>query len=229
VEYFPVWECRHKPDAQAREACGRRHARNAYGGQSRPRRSDVADSPHCAGKCISFNPPPQPPERIVERGSAGPIQLDQVEEKVYNLTDAEPENYAVGSWDVVVHNTNDMPRCRYHTDSTGLAGIKSDMAIKPGRAQCPGGSGVNVEVEPFGPTTPGLNSPARQVGAANRAGTAYVEFDLPASAVPDPMSVGPRNTASIPTKTPLRIGDLNPIFVEVRQWWNLWYFWRWGD
>jgi hypothetical protein len=158
-----------------------------------------------------------------------PVQLDEVEEKVYDFTVAELENHAVGAWGVLVHNTNDVPRCRHHTDSNGLAGIQYDMAINPGRAQCPGGVGVNVEVEPFGPTTPGVNSPARQVGAAKRTGTAYVEFDLPASAVRDPMPVGPRNTASIPTDTPLPIGDLNPIFVEVRQWWNLWYFWATAD
>jgi hypothetical protein len=125
----------------------------------------------------------------------------------------------------VVHGSKGVPRCRHHTDNTGLASIKHDMAINPGRAQCPGGSGVNVEIEPFGPTRPGLNSAAREVGAAKPKGTAYVEFDLPGDAVPDPIPVGPRNTASLPTQKPLSIKDFHPRFVRVRQWWNLWYFW----
>src|SRR5437763_113551 len=54
--------------------------------------------------------------------------------------------------------------------------------------------------------------------------SAYVEIDLPSNAVPT--HVGPRNTAVIPSSGPLPIGGLNPTFVPVRRWWNLWYFWR---
>ncbi len=94
-------------------------------------------------------------ELLPRHGAVVPIesvQLDEVAEKVYNSTVAELQNYAVGGWGVLVHNTNDVPRCRYHTDSEGLAGIQNDMAINPGRAQCPGGSGVNVATR-FSKTT----------------------------------------------------------------------------
>lgn len=77
-------------------------------------------------------------------------------------------------------------------------------------------------MEPFGPTTPGLDGPSAHTGAYQEG--AYVEFDLPSDAVPT--SVGPRITAVIPTTNALRLDGLNPRFVRVRQWWNLWYFWR---
>jgi len=70
--------------------------------------------------------------------------------------------------------------------------------------------GVHVEVEPFGPTTPrtGPGSPGAEVGAAGQG--RYVEFDLPPNAIRT--DVGPRNTAVIPTRTPLPIHDKNPTF-----------------
>jgi hypothetical protein len=51
-----------------------------------------------------------------------------------------------------------------------------------------------------------------------------IRIDQPASTVPT--ITGPRNTVVIPTTGPLPIGSLNPTFVPVRRWWNLWYFWR---
>ena len=37
------------------------------------------------------------------------VRLDEVEERVYNFHVAELQNYAVGVWGVLVHNTNDPP------------------------------------------------------------------------------------------------------------------------
>ena len=100
-----------------------------------------------------------------------------------------------------------------------MRGIESDGIIHPARGDP---AGVHVETPPFGSIKPGLGGPATETGAAMDG--AYVEFDFPSSAVPT--QVGPRNTVVIPTTTPLPIFELNPIFVSVRRWWNLWYFWR---
>lgn len=72
--------------------------------------------------------------------------------------------------------------------------------------------GVDVEVEPFGPT----RSAGDELGAF--AGEAFVEFDLPRNHVPTPW-VGPRNTARIPTGgDSLDISNLNPKFKKVGRW-----------
>jgi hypothetical protein len=115
-----------------------------------------------------------------------------------------------------------LARARHHTDVAGMRGIQRDGAINPARADPPVDTGVHVETQPFGPTKPGLGGPKAETGAASEG--AYVEIDLPSSAVPT--DVGPRNTAVIPASKPLPIGDLNPTFSPVRRWWNLWYFWR---
>jgi hypothetical protein len=100
-----------------------------------------------------------------------------------------------------------------------MRGIQKDGAINPARGDPPG---VHVETEPFGTTKPGRGGPAAETGAASEG--AHVEIDLPDDAIPT--YVGPRNTAVIPTADPLLIKNLNPRFVRVRRWWNLWYFWR---
>jgi hypothetical protein len=81
--------------------------------------------------------------------------------------------------------------------------------------------GVHVEVGPsFGPAARG----AAETGAARPSVQGvYVEFDVPRPVVPTPW-VGPRNTAVIPTTTPLQIGNLNPVFVKPR-WWEFWKWW----
>jgi hypothetical protein len=149
------------------------------------------------------------------------VRVDEVVERVYNFHVAELQNYAVGECGVLVHNTNDPPRARHHTDLEGMRGIQREGAINPGRGEPPG---VHVETEPFGPTTPGRGGPKAETGAAKEG--AYVEIDLPGNAIPDAPPKGPRNTAVIPTADPLPIVGLNPRFVPVRRWWNLWYFWR---
>jgi hypothetical protein len=120
------------------------------------------------------------------------------------------------------------PRCRYHTDTQGLKGIKKDRAIRPsGPARGPV-SGVHVELEPFGPVyslVPG-QSAVEQVGAANRRVQGYyVEFDVPDPARLVPLHVGPRNTAIIPTTTLLPLERLNPQFVRPK-WWHFWNWFR---
>ena len=117
-------------------------------------------------------------------------------------------------------------RARHHTDLEGLRGIRQDRAIKPSRADdppVPGGIGIHLEVEPFGSILPGKNGPKAQTGAAGEG--AYVEIDLPDNAIPYG-HIGPRNTVVIPMDKPLRVEVLNPRFVKVRQWWNLWYCWK---
>lgn len=111
-------------------------------------------------------------------------------------------------------------RCRHHTDAEGLNGIQKDGAIKIARGDPPG---VDVEVEPFGPVSPfSHGNPKDQTGAYGRG--AYVEFDLPSNAVRQPW-LGPRNNARIPTKGPLSVAGLNPVFVILR-WWQPWKWWR---
>jgi hypothetical protein len=97
--------------------------------------------------------------------------------------------------------------------------IRRDGVINPSRGEP---LGIDVETEPFGPTKPWLGGPRVETGAAKEG--AYVEIDLPADTIPT--NVGPRNTAGIPTSDPLPIAGLNPKFVSVRRWWNLWYVWR---
>jgi hypothetical protein len=110
------------------------------------------------------------------------------------------------------------PRGRHHTSPGGMAGIEADGAINAGRS---GGAvpvdGVHVETQPFGP----LRGAYAETGAAGSG--AYVEIDVPPGAIPT--NIGPRNTAVIPTDTALPIGNLNPNFVSVRAWWNLWGLW----
>ena len=115
-----------------------------------------------------------------------------------------------------------MARARHHTNVEGLKGIRKEGAIRVSRADPPVEFGVHVETEPFGSVMPGIGGPHRETGAV--AEGAYVEFDLPDDAVPT--NIGPRRTAVIPTTVPLAIGSLNPRFVVVKRWWNLWYAWR---
>lgn len=74
--------------------------------------------------------------------------------------------------------------------------------------------GVHVEVEPFGSVRPGLTGPKAQTGSA--AEGAFVEIDLPGSAIPTP-GVGPRNTAVIPSSEPLKLGA-DATFRRVWPW-----------
>src|SRR5687767_14818322 len=114
-----------------------------------------------------------------------------------------------------------MARGRHHTDVKGLKGIQRTGFIIPGRGDPPA-PGVHVEIEPFGTPRPGEGGPMRETGAA--AEGAFVEFDLPAETTRT--YLGPRNTAVIPTTESFPLAGLNPVFVRVRCWWNLWYFWR---
>ncbi|MCI0680940.1 MAG: hypothetical protein L0Y71_02450 [Gemmataceae bacterium] len=110
-------------------------------------------------------------------------------------------------------------RCRHHTDLEGLRGIEKDFAINPARHDP---VGVDVEAEPFGPVNPfARRNPKDETGA--NGGGAYVEFDLPANAIPRPL-LGPRNNARIPTDQPLRLDELHPTFVALR-WWQVWKWW----
>jgi len=68
-----------------------------------------------------------------------------------------------------------------------------------------------------GSTRTGLNGPRADTGSA--AEGAFVEFDLPENAIST--QVGPRNTARIPTDTPLPIAPLNPKIVR-RPRWKIW-------
>jgi hypothetical protein len=102
-----------------------------------------------------------------------------------------------------------------------MKGIQKDGAINPSRGVPPG---VDVETEPFGTPKPGLDGPKSGTGAGGEG--AYIEFDLPETAFPTPGISQTRNTARIPTSDALPIGGLNPKFIAVRQWSNLWYFWR---
>jgi hypothetical protein len=119
-------------------------------------------------------------------------------------------------------------RCRHYTTQEGLEGIKRDKVIKPSRGEP--GTGVDVEVEPFGSASPipAHRSPGAEVGAGTQLSTSlasrYIEFDLPEGSIPTPWVSETRNTARIPTGLAgLPIKDLNPRFVIVR-WWQ---FWKW--
>jgi hypothetical protein len=140
---------------------------------------------------------------------------------VYNLEVEDCHTYFVGceEWGFSVWVDN--IRCRHHTDHEGLDGIKKTNEIKAARGTP---HGVDVEVEPFGPVNPySRRSPRTETGAAG--GGAYVEFDLPANAVPQPW-VGPRNNARIPTAgAPLSLNGLNPKFEKIR-WWQFWKWWN---
>jgi hypothetical protein len=108
-------------------------------------------------------------------------------------------------------------RCRHHTDHEGLDGIEKTREIWASRGPA---LGVDVEVEPFGPVNPySRGGPQAETGA--RGGGAYVEFDLPTHAIPQPW-VGPRNSARIPTGgASLSVEGLNPRYVKIR-WWQIW-------
>ncbi len=164
--------------------------------------------------------------------AADRIELRGFEGTVYNMEVDGLHCDTVGQNSVLAHDRNieitgrrdaarntGGARARHHTDAEGVRGIANDGAINPSRGQPPG---VDVETEPFGPTRPGPGGPQAEMGSTTEG--AYVEIDLPDNAVTT--NVGPRNTARIATPDPLPIGELNPKFVRVRRWWNLWYFWR---
>ena len=130
---------------------------------------------------------------------------------------AGPEELAIGGMfgkTLLKSGIPKRPRARHHTDNDGASAIERSQSIKPSRGEPPG---VDVEVEPFGSTRPGLGGPKADTGSAYEG--AYVEFDLPENAIPT--NVGPRNTARIPADGPLPIGRLNPRVVR-RPWWKLW-------
>ncbi len=116
-----------------------------------------------------------------------------------------------------------MPRtvrlARHHTSISALRLIQFSRVIYPSRGEP---AGVHVETEPFGSIVPGIGGPKAETGATSEG--AYVEFLLPDDA--QPTQVGPRNTAVIPIVGPLVLDGLDPRFVNVRRWWNLWFFWR---
>jgi hypothetical protein len=101
-------------------------------------------------------------------------------------------------------------RGRHYTSREGLKGIRRTLTIFPARAADVGGEGVHVERQPFGSARGG----AAETGAFGSG--AYIEFDEPPGALRT--TVGPRNTAVIPTRIPLGLGGLNPEFVEVSSW-----------
>lgn len=116
-------------------------------------------------------------------------------------------------------------RMRHHTHDAGLRKIKVEGAIRASRAWGWIGSGIHVELEPFGTTRsfqPGLHSPKADLGLAENG--AFVEFDAPPYLESVPYTCGPRNTAILITDRPLFLRDLTPLFVKVRRYW--WQFWR---
>ena len=113
-----------------------------------------------------------------------------------------------------------MPRVRHHTDDAGLEGIRQSGAINPARGWGRFATGIHVEVEPFGTLRPGRGGPKDEMGAAGQG--AFVEFDAPSGMVG--YTCGPRNTALIPSDSPLFLDDLNPVYRKVRKWW--WQLWR---
>ena len=101
---------------------------------------------------------------------------------------------------------------RHYTSNEGLAGIKQSQSIVPSRGNP---IGVHVEVGPnFGPAATG----SADTGAAGRG--AFVQFTTPKSSL-QPTYVGPRQTAVIPTQTPLSIARQNPTYVS-KPWWKFW-------
>ena len=109
-------------------------------------------------------------------------------------------------------------RASHFSDAAGIAGIESDMAINASsvaRGAGTGLGGVHVELAPFGP----VSTAAADMGSV-QGGRAFVEFNAPANIVRT--SVGPRNTAIIPTTPSLPLQSLNPTFVAPRPWWKFW-------
>lgn len=116
-------------------------------------------------------------------------------------------------------------RVRHHTGDARLDRIKADNAIAPSRGWVFTRFGVHVEMPPFGTTRPerrGHRSPKADLGIEQDA--AFVEFDLPADAIVEVYSCGPRKTAVIVTDKALTLAGLNSVFVKVRRHW--WEFWR---
>src|SRR5262249_49328672 len=71
------------------------------------------------------------------------VRLDEVEERVYNFHVAELQNYAVGVWGVLVHNTNDPPQSRRPTklDPDPMADTKTEIDLGGGGGDEGGGGG----------------------------------------------------------------------------------------
>src|SRR5438552_599065 len=99
-------------------------------------------------------------------------------------------------------------RVRHHTNDAGLAAIKASGEITVARGWGPTGTGIHVEIEPFGTARPGRGGPVDDMGCAGEG--AYVEFDAPPGMVR--YICGPRQTALIPADRPLRLDGLNPAF-----------------
>ena len=133
-------------------------------------------------------------------------------EETVNITQTTSPADCMGA----AKTASDVLRVRHFTSYEGIEGIQNSMEIWVSRGEP---VGVHVEVGPsFGPAETG----AAETGAAARgARGVYVEFDAPGPMVPT--YVGPRNTAVIPTTTPLPINNLNPTFVKP-PWWQ---FWKW--
>ena len=128
---------------------------------------------------------------------------------------------AVGTWvgglfgNSVAESGTSILRVRHYGD---ISGIEADMAIIPSsvaRGANTGLAGVHVEVAPFG----NVSGASDALGSIKT--TAYVEFNAPQSMIPT-YGVGSRNTAMIPTQTPLSLQNLNPTFVQPKPWWKLW-------
>jgi hypothetical protein len=73
--------------------------------------------------------------------------------------------------------------------------------------------GVHVEVNPVGL----IKSALKDVGATY--GGAYVDFQVPCTSLV-PTHVGPRQTAVIPTNSPLPLQGTNAKFRTT--WWRFW-------
>jgi hypothetical protein len=117
------------------------------------------------------------------------------------------------------------PRVRHHTSDANLDRIRADGVIRASRGWAGSGSGVHVEVEPFGTTRPfreGRPSPKADMGLVQDG--AFVEFDVTGQQVMILYRCGPRNTAVLLTDVPLSLEGLNPRFVRVRR--AFWEFWR---
>lgn len=111
-------------------------------------------------------------------------------------------------------DADDLVTVRHHTNIQGLSGIGADGAIKPGRpAGMDANVGVHVEVNPIKP----VKSAPKEVGATY--GGAYVDFQVPRSSLVL-THVGPRQTAVVPTKTPMSLKGKNAKFRTT--WWRFW-------